>query len=146
MSNNLQYNIYPEKQLIVEIYDGDVAPGDVISQKKTIWNDHLYKDTYNLIMDFRRSNFLFCKSDVYKMVDFIKSFKGNTSGRKVAVLVDTPKQTALVSLFAMNTKEFPLDVHIYSTLQAACNLDFLSSESYKYYEELIMNLSVSSSR
>jgi len=77
---------------------------------------------YNLLSDYRNSNFNIKVNDLDSICDFLYNIKDILNGKKQALLVDEPLSTALSMLFCSDVnKRIGFKVKIFSTEDAAFN-------------------------
>ena len=59
MENIIAYIILDNKSLIIESYMGNFNIDELIEFKKEVGEDRIYNPNFNIIHDFRKSEFLF---------------------------------------------------------------------------------------
>lgn len=77
---------------------------------------------YNLISDYRESEFDFDIDEMPIVDEFLKSINHIISGKKNAVIIDNPRSTVFPMLYERKSgKELDFDVKMFSTEEAAAS-------------------------
>ena len=129
MESHLQntVEIFPDEQLIVGKYFGDVSMSDItcLTQKMVSMPD--YSPSFNGVTDFRGINLLMTQDELH---DFIKSaIENEVSLGTWCLICDTPITTAFMLLFKSQLKSRH-PVEVFSTVEAAS--DRLGIDVSKY--------------
>ncbi len=128
MEQNLNYQIYPDKKLIVEYYYGSVRLNDLILYQNNVSFDKNYNPSFNVINDYRDAKLVLNESDIVNYINFIKTSPKLNGSRRVAQITNSPDQVVTATLFNLLKKDLPVNVHVVSTLEAAINwvgLDYM---------------------
>jgi hypothetical protein len=120
MANNyLAYKVLPELKIIVEYFEGQIYLKDLIEFQLNQLNDKTCKIEYSDITDLRNAEFIVKKDDLKHYVDFIKENEEKQGNRRIAIIADTPFQTALTMLYSSYTESLMLNNKVFSTEEAA---------------------------
>ena len=120
MANKLNYRIYPELKLIIEVGAGIVNVPDAIEFKKTQIEDKEYNNQFNYIVEISEleldTGFEF---DFINFVNTIKTDSRFPGERRSAILTSTPKQVVYGTLYENAINELPMEYKIVSTIPSA---------------------------
>lgn len=110
--------IYPDKQLIVGKYNGDVCMNDIVSLTQEMVLNSSYSPLFNGVTDCRGVNLLVTP-------DEMNAFTRGVIDDEVSLgtwcfICDEPNTTAYMMLFQSNLKSRH-PVEVYSTVDAASN-------------------------
>ena len=96
-----RYKIYPEKNFAISIFEpGKKTIKEIYDLAETIRNDKNFPSIHYHLTNLKDSTFEFDVSEISLVIDLIKSFK-KTDNQKVAVyMIDEPKETATMHMFA----------------------------------------------
>ncbi len=106
---------------------GKIIPEDVGKVwEELLENEAFTREKYNLLSDYRRGEFIAKSNDVKIICDILYSLKTILKGKKQALILDSPMNTALSMLFeGQVNKKVGFIVKVFSTEAAA--LDWLSN-------------------
>lgn len=121
MEQNLNYQIFPDKKLIVEYYYGSVRLNDLILYQNNVSFDKYYNPNYNVINDYRDAKLILNEKDIVKYINFIKTSPKLYGSRRIAQITNSPDQVVITTLFNLLKSDLPVKVHVVSTLGAAIN-------------------------
>jgi len=121
----MNFTIEIDKQLKIIRYkhSGDIKKDDI----GEAWNNFLgmiefTEQKYNLLSDYRDSVFIANQSDIDIICTFLSNIKNIIDGKKQAIIVDNPSNTALSYIFEDQIyKQTNFIVKIFSTEEAAIN-------------------------
>lgn len=119
MAKFLTYKALPELDLVVEYFEGQINLHDLIDFQLRQLDHAMCNLINNVITDLRNSEFIVLKNDVKKYADFVKNTEEKQRNRKVAIIADTPTQTAITMLYSSYTEGLPLNNKVFSTVEAA---------------------------
>ena len=119
MESSLQYSILKDLQIILIYFYGIVSIDQFIEHYKTVTQDPDYNAEFNTITDFRDADFSFNRRDIIRFAELVKTSPHTVANRRISLLSDKPKQTALSLLYILNTKDLPFTVNVNSTLTSA---------------------------
>lgn len=119
MKSGLQYQIFPEKRLIVEYYCGEVYKNTILYFKNEISKHVAYDMNYNIIHDFRDAELVASIHDVREFIDAIKNNKNTYAQKKIAFITNNPNQVSITYLFNTLKKETLMIADTFSTVEAA---------------------------
>jgi hypothetical protein len=111
------YEIYPEKNLIVTRYAGPWTLRDLKAMAEKLWADARYSRRYNGVVDLTDSKLSVARGDFQALLEFVRGHKDASEGRWAAV-ADSPLATA----FGMIYKRALAGRHtfeVFSTFEAA---------------------------
>ena len=114
-----EYSIYPEHSLIIEHFSGHTTREEFENMCHELWQEPEYHNQMNVMMDFRKSEMLYSAEDIKELSMFFKTAPSATKGRG-AVLVSSPRETALADLFTLEMASNNL-VRTFTTWPAACS-------------------------
>ncbi len=113
------YEIIPEKQLMIELLDGIVTPGSIIHFKKIQLSDKQFNPSYNAIGDITNTSFDVATSQINAFVNFLRSNNDSFIVNKSAIILSTVNQQAYVNLFNTFKDQFPQSLKICTSLAEA---------------------------
>ena len=115
-----RYKIYPEKNFAISIFEpGKKTIKEIYDLAQEIRNDKDFPSIHYHLTNLKGSSFEFEITEISLVIDLIKSYK-KTDNQKVAVyMIDDPKQTATVHIFA---KKLGADRNYCSTIEKAYTL------------------------
>ncbi len=115
-----RYKIYPEKNFAITIFEpGKKTIKEIYDLAQVIRNDKDFPSIHYHLTNLKGSSFEFEISEISLVIDLIKSHK-KTDNQKVAVyMIDEPKETATVHIFA---KKLGSDRNYCSTVEKAHTL------------------------
>ncbi len=112
------YEIFPERQLIVQRYLGAVAIGDFIAAAERLWIDPRYSPAYNGLADLTDLQVTVSVADTRKLAQLMAGHPRTTRGKWAAVIA-SPVGTAFAFIYQRLIRpRHP--VEIFSTWEAAC--------------------------
>lgn len=115
---DFRYDIFPDKQLILQRYTGPFSLQELFSSSRSMWEDPRYCKTYNGIADLTRASINISTEDLETLIHFVFKHEKASVGRWAAI-VSSPLGTAYALIF----KRGILPKHsfeVFSTLEAAC--------------------------
>lgn len=127
MEKILNYQIIPEKRIIIEHYSGLVELNDLIACQNKVSYHADYNPNFNVVIDFRDARLSLGEADVLKYIHFVRSTTKVYGSRREAHITSSPHQVVAATMFEILKKDLPVNVKIVSTLGAAINwvgLDF----------------------
>ncbi len=114
-----EYKIFPDLELVVDLYHGDLNLNGLIAFKRRQVLDTAFSPRYDLIADSRRSVLHFEPSDVELYADFVMQAGDVIGTRKTAFIADKPFQVVLATLFERFDNTLPHTFKVFSTESAA---------------------------
>lgn len=121
MEKNLNYQIIPDKKLIIEYYSGSITLNDLILFQHTISFNRKYNPNFNIIHDFREASLSLNEADVMEYIQFIKNSSKLCGVRRTAHVTSSPKQVVAITLFNLLKNDLPVNAQVVSTIYAAVN-------------------------
>lgn len=117
--NVIDFIIIPDKELVIEYFDGPVSLQDAITLKYREIQVPDYKPEYSFITDLRRAELLINYDQLAEFFQFMEFTGGIIGQRCSAIVTETPKQVAFAELFRDYGNHLPVEWEIFSTLQSA---------------------------
>jgi len=114
-----EYKIFPDLELVIDLYHGDLNLNGLIAFKRRQVLDTAFSPRYDLIADSRRSVLHFEPSDVELYADFVMQAGDVIGTRKTAFIADKPFQVVLATLFEHFDNTLPHTFKVFSTESAA---------------------------
>lgn len=140
MDTRLQYQILPEKKLILEYYSGNIYKNTIMYFKQEISKHVAYNMHYNIIHDFRDAELVANIEDVRSFIDYIKQNERTYAQKKIAFITDNPNQVTITYLFNALKKETYLIAETFSTLEGAIVWVGLRSTELDYIHSVLSEL------
>ncbi|OQA97530.1 MAG: hypothetical protein BWY22_01278 [Bacteroidetes bacterium ADurb.Bin217] len=140
MDTRLQYQILPEKKLILEYYSGNIYKNTIMYFKQEISKHVAYNMHYNIIHDFRDAELVANIEDVRSFIDYIKQNERTYAQKKIAFITDKPNQVTITYLFNALKKETYLIAETFSTLEGAIVWVGLRSTELDYIHSVLSEL------
>lgn len=75
------YEIFPEKNLLIERFEGEVNLANFLTSANTVFNDPLYHPAMNGIANFEKAILDFDFSEMYALVDYLRASRFRSTGR-----------------------------------------------------------------
>ena len=111
------YEIFPEKRLILESFEGNVAADELFSAFQKVWKDSNYQRSFSGISDLTQADFKISLADFRELEDKMYGHPLKCQGRWVWVS-ETPNTTAYGFLHE-NTARLKYPFSILSEWKAA---------------------------
>ncbi len=140
MDTRLQYQILPEKKLILEYYSGNIYKNTIMYFKQEISKHVAYNMHYNIIHDFRDAELVANIEDVRSFIDYIKQNERTYAQKKIAFITDNPNQVTITYLFNTLKKETYLIAETFSTIEGAIVWVGLRSTELDYIHSVLSEL------
>jgi hypothetical protein len=93
------YTIIPELRLILTYSQGKMQVTDLMQLSMKIIQDEAYDSTFDIIWDLRATTALGFKMDILEYIDFLKNNLRLKNRIRSSVLLNTPNQKFLMSIF-----------------------------------------------
>lgn len=106
---------FPEKKLGILKFTGDIEVEDILSLLTVTYEADEYPFITHSILDFRNCTFQFSHEDVAKTVELVRRYSFRNKHVKTALLVKSPKVTALAQVFQRDLGVPEKLIGIYST-------------------------------
>jgi len=116
-----EYKIFPELELVIDLYHGALDLNGLIAFKRRQVIDTAFSPRFDLIADSRRSVLNFEPSDVEMYADFVMQAGDVIGTRKTAFIADKPFQVVLATLFERFDSRLPHTFKVFSTPTGAIN-------------------------
>ncbi len=110
MNSYSSYKILPEQKLILTNFEGEIEMRDIIKINIEFLGDPLYDPRFDVIMDFTNSMAIGFKVDLMDYIEFFKKNVRLPERIKVGIVVSTPNQEFLVSLYKPIAALMKMDV------------------------------------
>lgn len=112
-----EYEIYPEKQLIVARYAGAWTLHELEAVAERLWSDQRYVRSYNGVVDLTDTTLSVGREDFRTLMEFLRGHKLTSEGRWAAV-ASSPLATACGLLYKrmLATRH---TFEVFSTFEAA---------------------------
>lgn len=117
----IQYQIDTIKRVITETWPENVNIEDYKKVKQSEFNDPDFDSDFNVITDLRILKLELNVVVIDKIINFIKDNSNNIKDRKSAILTNKPNQVVNSFVFKSKAKNLPLNIKIFSTMEAALN-------------------------
>lgn len=131
------YKIYPDLSLIIEYYKGQVTLESYKTFKQNQINDPLFDNSYCMLTDGRKGDFLFRHEEGVDLVNFLLENNKVLGKRNCAFLTETPDQVAKLIVLKIIGKGLPMNYEAFSSLKAAVHYIRLDHH-YSFIEEEIL--------
>jgi hypothetical protein len=112
----------------------------IVEQAIIIIEDKNYNQGFRIINDFRNAKIIAGESEVKALIETLRNNRKIFDKRISAILTNTPNQVALTTIYQMNLKDSPINVEIFSTLQAAIKWLGISLDNLKLINDAIMEM------
>ncbi len=115
-----------DNRLIHYRHWGKIIPEDIGKVwEELLENEAFTQEKYNLLSDYRRGEFIASSSDIEMICDILYSLENILKGKKQALILDSPMNTALSVIFEGKVmKKVGFIVKVFSTEEAA--LDWIT--------------------
>ena len=115
----MSFKIYPEEKLIVTRFTGPVVYQDILNWIDELARNESFSKEYDGIVDLRKAIFTDPDPENARALSSYM-IEHNFSRGKLAILVDKPRETALVMIHRWKTgPEHPIEA--FSTVEAAAH-------------------------
>lgn len=113
-----EFHFDPETKIFYKKHFGNIAKEEIFkSWDHAIENDLIPKDTVGFIIDFRKAHYALKMTDVKSMPSYFNSHPEVFGGKKMAVIVSSPKEIVVPILIQYTQKKYYLKP--FSTEEAA---------------------------
>ena len=113
------YQIFLDKRFIIEYHEGVMT----LERMKTFIikesSDQDYSPNFDMLLDIRQITFKGFIKDIKDYIEFLRSHKGISGKRKLAVLTSKPHQVVFSTFLSMFSVKLPQTMKIFSSLEAA---------------------------
>ena len=140
MENKKEYIILDNKSLVIESYIGNFNVDELIEFKKEVGDDKIYNPNFDVIHDFRKSEFLFDIDEIAKYISLISKNNKLLGNRKSVMITETPNQFVTSMGFDLMKNKLPIQVKVCSTFGTAFNFIDLPKKDWKFIESLVNSL------
>ena len=115
----IEYHIDTEKGIITETWPAEVNFEDYKDLKYREFSDPMFESNYDIISDLRNANLEYSEDDLNQIFQLFRENLSKIGKRKSALITDKPMQVVSTMLFKEKIKELPLNVQVFSTIEAA---------------------------
>jgi hypothetical protein len=139
------YQIIPEKKLMLEYVEGIVTPGSLINLKKIEISNKDFNPLYNVIGDVSNSTFDIATSQIESFVNYLIQNKESFGINKTAIIFSTVNQKVYIDKLSSFKEHFPQQIQICTSLEQAIKWVERESDSEMIkiaLEELQKNLRI----
>jgi hypothetical protein len=131
MKKYANFMILPELRLILECCKGKASVEDAIRMKKDELSDKLYSPDYDIIVDIRTFETSIDATIPKSISIFFNFLKELSIKGSVAFLTTEPHQVVMSEMLKrLSSNSLPMDIQIFSTIDAA--IDFLGFSLTNY--------------
>lgn len=134
------YKILVNHNIIVEYHEGTLELNSYKTFKTKMFNDPLYTNSLNYIMNFKNVNFKMTHNEIEEYVHQLKQITKILGKKKLAFITRTPNQIVPATIYKMKQNEIGNQtVDIFSTYESALNwlqTDLTSNELINIFIEL----------
>lgn len=118
--STLKYKIYPEINLVVDCWFGELTADKIVHEKLLQAKDPLWSFEYDTIADIRNTTFSNLKDEIDKVINYSKRDHRWTGNRRTAHITSTPDQVVFQMLLRNSLpKTFKNSFALFSTLEVA---------------------------
>ncbi|MCE1198572.1 MAG: hypothetical protein LWW85_06350 [Marinilabiliales bacterium] len=96
----IKYAFFPESNLLIARYIGDIRKESVTSFIRFVFTNSEFRPFDKLLLDCREAHILFRGNDLQEIVQMRSRVEAGQQQRTTVFLVDTPVETALISLLS----------------------------------------------
>jgi signal transduction histidine kinase len=116
----IEYSSDDNRRLGFTTLYGDFNSAGLGVELEKLWKDPQFNPAYSVLVDIRKATFSVETKDFPDYLNIFGSIPGNRTGRKLALLTETPQQVAYSTMFGQHIKsKFILNVEVFSTYDAA---------------------------
>ncbi len=137
----LNYKIYPDLKLVLEVYKGEIFIEDLLNLKKQLLNDPEYSNEFDVLSDIRNADLQFQMDEIEKIHAFYNEHPERVGKRRVAILTATALQAGLAALLHHTNRTPQIARDTFSVMGSALSWIGCKTESLKI-EELLQSLDV----
>lgn len=132
------YKILQNKDLIIEYHEGILELNPYKTFKVKIFDDPLYTNSLNYIVNFKNVNFKMTPDDIEEYCNYLKQIPKILGKKKIAFITRTPNQIVPATIYKMKQNELGNQtVDIFSTYESALN--WLQSDITPNELDLVFN-------
>ena len=114
----MPFKIYPEKRLIISCLSGPIVHQDVLNWIDELLCNESFSEKYDQIVDLRKAVFKDPNPETARHLSSYMAEHNFTQG-KMAILTDTPTETALVMIYSQKEIQKKRPAEVFSTIEAA---------------------------
>jgi hypothetical protein len=129
------YNIYPDRRLIVQAYEGSFTLEQLIACTRYLWADPQYSPAFNGITELSAMSPSAGLANLPLLMEFLKNEPQLSSGRWAAI-VSTPIVTAGTLIYKKSMAPQHM-FEVFSTWEAACTFLQIDAEKPQLLERAI---------
>ena len=113
------YEIIVTKKIIIETFVGSFTIDSYKELKNREFKDTKFNPAYSVIADLREIESLYNNKEAKLIADFLFDNKDKITNRKSALVTSTKQQVVGSMLFETYSNKLPINVKVFSTLEAA---------------------------
>ncbi|MBN2167116.1 MAG: STAS/SEC14 domain-containing protein [Marinilabiliaceae bacterium] len=123
------YKIIPELKLVIEFYSGKIRINDFIELIEKEVKDERFNSKYNTIVSIDQADVdLINFSEAKNWVESVRSFEDYIGRRKFAIVTSSIKQVIISTMFVYEAKILPMQIKVFSSIEAALRWNLINSE------------------
>lgn len=134
MSIHSSYTIIPELGLVLTYSQGKMQIADLLKLSTDIFQDPAYNISYDLIWDLRASTALGYKMDILEYLEFLKKNLQFKNRVRSGILLSTPNQKFLLSIFKPIAKLNKIDAEYFTEIDKC-----LKWMGYSESQQMVVN-------
>jgi hypothetical protein len=116
---NIRYTIDKEKGIVYEVWSKNVSFNDYRTYKSLLFEDPEFDPDFDVICDMRNYTSGFKLDEVDSIIQLFLENPSKTHKRKSALVTNDPMQVAGSMIFQTKSEVLPIQVLVFSTLEAA---------------------------
>jgi len=139
MEKTIYYKFFPELQLGIEIFFGNIYYSDLIELKEKEIKDSNFNPNFNGLVILNNAYFNISSDEIEAFKEYLKKQKQLLGKRKTAILTQTPNQVVNAMLYSIPDKDIPMKFKVFSTIKASINWIGIQPEYEEKINDIIKN-------
>jgi hypothetical protein len=124
---NINYTIDTERKIIFEVWSENVSFNDYRDYKAILFEDPAFNPSFDVICDVRKYTKGINMDALESIIKLFLDHPDKTQKRKSALVTNDPMQVAGSMIFQTKSNVLPIQVLVFSTIEAA--LDWILGKS-----------------